>query len=999
MCQSTRLPEGGCIDRSQPLNFVYNGKHYQGFRGDTVASALLANGIDIIGHSFKYRRPRGIMAAGVEEPNALIQVDANSARPQFSRKATQVLLYEGLVCNSTNGRPNVVAEPGGPLGNARGSRIPAGNGYRSFMAPNPLWPEPEQARHQATGFGCNPAEADPNSCDHLHHHVDVLVIGGGASGLSAARSAARSGARVMLVDEQESWGGHLLDSRTLLDASPPRAWIAAVIDELERSEAVTLLRRSTACGYYEHNFVAILERRDSHPEAPLPATRQRVHKVRTKQLILATGAVERPLVFANNDLPGCMLAGAVSAYINRYGVAPGHRLVLMASHDLAYQTALDWLEAGQELVAVVDPRPDADGELVRRVAARQVPVLKGHGVLEAQGRKRVKRVLVGRLSDDRQSIVGAPQRLSCDLVAVSGGYSPQVHLSCQAGNHPSWNQQVAGFVPGADPQDQHCIGAMAGDYDLADNLRAGLECGAIAARSAGYADNAEEPELPRCDSIAAGPAMAIFHLPHIKSTSRAPMQFVDFQSDETAADIERAAREGGEAIEHTKRHTLMGFGIDQSRLGNINGMAILAKARGQSIELAAASLLRAPYTPDGVVDPTGPRAETLFDPARFTAMHAWHLQQGAEFEDVGLWKRPWYFPRAGETMEQAVQRECLAVRNGVGILDNSSQDKIDIQGPDARAFLSRVHADAHLAPGSCHHGLMLNENGIVFDDSITSCINDHHLLMTTTGSTAGIQQWLESCHRREWPELQVYFTSVTEHWSTLTLSGPDSRKLLVELCDDTDLSADAFPFMTWKDARVAGVPARIFRISVTGELSFAIDVEANYGHYVWQQLFSAGKKYHLTPYGTEAMRVLRAEKGFAIAGQDTVGAASPFGPSLGRILDMNQPFDVIGNGAQGSYRGCTQLVGLRPEDSQMILPEGTRVMPAPTAPEPISKLGHVTASYYSASLGYSFALGLVKDGLSRLGETVYLSGTDGRMIAARISSPVFYDPEGERQYV
>lgn len=1005
MTQKNRLQSGGRIDRSKPLTFTYNGKKFNGFLGDTLASAMLANGIDVVGRSFKYSRPRGIVAAGAEEPNAVLQLGATEATQVPNVRATQQELFNGLVSSSTNGWPSVETDLMGTIGKMGGSMMPPGFYYKTFMYPKSLWDTYESMIRKAAGLGRSPLESDPDTYDKINQHCDVLVVGGGPAGLSAALTAARSGARVIFADEQNEFGGSLLSSKETLNGAPASEWVNAVVEELRGYDNVMLLPRSTVNGYHDHNFLTIHERCTDHIAdiAPTGQARQRLHRVRAKWVVLATGAHERPLVFANNDVPGCMVANAVSTYINRYGVAPGNELVLMTTNDSGYQSALDWHDAGRKVVAIVDTRQNPKGDRFEAARQRGLNLITGSAVIEVQGSKRVSGVSVAPISADGNNITGSVSKLSADTVASSGGWSPVIHLSCHTGSRPVWNDDVVGFLPGPTVQKQLTAGAINGSYSTSTALFEGLNAGLKAVAEVGL--SAAEVMLPKAEEVNEGAPMTLFHIPHLKPTSQAPKQFVDYQTDVTAAGIEVACREGYESIEHVKRYTAMGFGTDQGKLGNINGMAVAAKALNKTIPETGTTIFRPNYTPVSFGAIAGRDCGALFDPERYSAMHKWHVARGAKFEDVGQWKRPWYFPQPGESMQEALNRECVATRESVGILDASTLGKIDIQGKDAREFLGRVYTNAwaKLAVGKCRYGLMCGEDGMVFDDGVTSCLGENHFLMTTTtGGAARVLEWLELYHQTEWPEMEVYFNTVTDHWSTLTISGPNSRKLLAELTD-CDLSNENFAFMDWKQTTVAGVPARVFRISFTGECSYEINVQANYGMHVWEKLFEHGEKFNLTPYGTETMHILRAEKGFIIAGQDTDGSVHPFDLGMGWCVAQKKPFSYIGK--RGMAReDCVredrkQLVGLKTTDPKVVLPEGAQGVLDPNAPIPMPMVGHITSSYWSANLDRSIAMGFVKGGLNKMGEKVFYPLVDGTVVEAEICSPIFLDPKGERQNV
>ncbi|MEO1853303.1 sarcosine oxidase subunit alpha family protein [Chromohalobacter sp.] len=1018
MNQPNRLAQGGRIDRRQPLSFRFNGQTYQGYAGDTLASALLANGVDLVNRSFKYSRPRGIVAAGAEEPNAVVQLGSTPATQVPNVRATQQALYDGLEARSTNGWPDAQRDVMRWVGKLGGPFMPPGFYYKTFMAPASMWMTYEKAIRKTAGLGSSPTAADPDRYDHMNQHCDVLVVGAGPAGLSAALAAAHAGARVILCDEQEEMGGSLLDSRAQLDDRPAAQWARETLATLAGMDNVTLLPRTTANGYHDHHFVTLHERRTEHlGETAVSAdghrpVRSRMHRVRAGQVVLATGAHERPLVYAHNDVPGNLLAGAVSTYIRRYGVVPGNRLVLSTSNDHAYRAALDWQEAGREVAAIVDARDAPEGDVVERARAAGIRIITGSAVIEAKGSQRVSAARVARIDREAFTVVGQVETLACDTIASSGGYSPVIHLASHTGARPVWDESILGFVP-TTVAGVHAAGGARGVYPLNAVLADGLDTGMRAATALGF--NAATPATasPHCEAPDEGPACALFQVPHEKSTLRAPKQFVDLQNDVTAGAIEVATREGFESIEHVKRYTAMGFGTDQGKLGNINGMAIAARCLGQSIPETGTTVFRPNYTPVPFGAIVGRHCRELFDPARYTPLQAWHEANGAEFEDVGQWKRPWYFPRERhtaegtrlETMHEAVVRECRAVREGVGILDASTLGKIDIQGADAREFLGRIYTNKwqKLAPGRVRYGLMCGDDGMVMDDGTTSCLAENHFLMTTTtGNAAPVLEWLELWHQTEWPELDVSFTSVTDHWATMTLTGPEARKLLAELTD-IDLDREAFKFMDWREGHVAGVPARVFRISFTGELAFEINVQAHYAMHVWKALFAHGDKYGLTPYGTETMHVLRAEKGFIIVGQDTDGSVTPEDLGMHWAIGYDKPFPWIGKRAltrsDTRRENRKQLVGLRPKDPSVVLEEGAQIVFDPDHAIPMPMVGHVTSSYYSPTLESGFALAVVKGGHQRMGESVYLPMADGRVHEAEIVGTQFVDPKGERQHV
>jgi sarcosine oxidase subunit alpha len=981
-----RLATGGRIDRMRPIGFTFDGRRYQGFAGDTLASALLATGVHLVGRSFKYHRPRGIFSAGAEEPNALVQLGAG-ARTEPNVRATQVELYEGLAARSQNCWPSVGFDLG-EVSNLLSPLFPAGFYYKTFMWPPSFWHLYERLIRRAAGMGEAPREPDPDRYEHVHAHCDVLVVGAGPAGLAAALAAGRSGARVILVDEQAEPGG------SLLSEAPDHAghgWREATIAALQALPETRLLPRTTVFGYYDHNYLGLVERATDHlgPKAPPQLPRQRLWKVRARQVLLATGAIERPLVFPGNDRPGIMLAGAVRSYLNRYAVKPG-RVVLFTNNDSAYATARD-LYAAEIGVTVVDTRPNPTGALPARAKAEGIRVLAGSAITATKGHHKVREVQAQRLRDGQAE--GVPERLPCDVVAVSGGWNPTIHLQSQSRARPRYDEARGIFLPGPAIQAERSAGACNGAFALAACLEEGARAGVEAAEAAGFA--AQAPELPSIEELAEQPAL---HLWQVPGKGKA---FVDLQSDVTAADIGLALREGYRSVEHVKRYTTTGMGTDQGKTSNVNALGIIAETTGQSIPEIGVTTFRPPYTPVTFGAIVGRNCGALFDPVRRTPMHAWHEAQGAVFEDVGQWKRPWYYPKPGETMAEAVDREVRAARSKVVILDASTLGKIDLQGRDVAELLNRVYTNAwgKLAIGRCRYGLMLGEDGMVFDDGVTTRLAERHYLMSTTsGGAARVLAWLEEWLQTEWPELQVWCTSVTDQWATISLSGPDCRRLLAELAPDVDLDPAAFPHMSLCEGQVAGVPTRIFRISFTGELGYEIQVPASYGLPLWERCMAAGASYGITPYGTEAMHVLRAEKGYIIAGQDTDGTVMPHDLGMEWIVSKQKP-DFIGKRSlarAGIARDDRkQLVGLVPDQPNELLEEGAQIVAVPGGTIPMTMIGHVTSSYRSPSLGHSFALAMIKEGQKQLGQKLYVPMAD-RTIAVTVTDPVFIDKEGKR---
>ena len=1001
MSQKDRLATGGRINRAIVLTFTFNGKTYTGHQGDTLASALLANGVHFVARSWKYHRPRGIVTADVAEPNAVVQLETG-AHTVPNARATEIELYQGLVATSVNAKPSI--EKDRMAVNQKFARfIPAGFYYKTFMWPRKFWPKYEEVIRDAAGLGKAPEHLDADRYDKCFAHCDVLVVGGGPSGLASAHTAALSGARVILVDDQPELGGSLLSCRTEIDGVPGLKWAHRIEAELRKMPEVKILSRSTAFGYQDHNLVTITQRLTDHLPVSIRkshGTRELMWKVRAKRVVLATGAQERPIVFGNNDLPGVMLASSVSAYINRYAVVPGRNAVIFTNNDSGYQCALDLKTAGAQ-VTVVDPRPgDGNGALQTQAKRHGVKVLNGAVVTVAHGKLRVSSVEVSAYSN---GTVGAKQAdLACDLLAMSGGWSPILHLFAQSGGKAHWHDEKLCFVPGKAMQAETSVGGCAGEFTLARSIRFAVDAGVDAARAAGLI--VARPNPVRVAEISEAPIMPLWLVGGRETATRGPKQFIDFQNDVSAADIFLAAREGFESVEHVKRYTAMGFGTDQGKLGNINGMAILALALNKTIPETGTTTFRPNYTPVTFGTFAGRELGEFLDPVRKTAVHEWHVENGAAFEDVGNWKRPWYYPKNGEDMHAAVARESLATRTSVGILDASTLGKIDIQGPDAAKLLNWVYTNpwSKLEVGKCRYGLMLDENGMIFDDGVTVRLADQHYMMTTTtGGAARVLTWLERWLQTEWPDMRVRLASVTDHWATFAVVGPNSRKVLQKVCRDIDFANAAFPFMSYREGTVAGAASRIMRISFSGELAYEVNVPANVGRAVWEALMAAGAEFDITPYGTETMHVLRAEKGYIIVGQDTDGSMTPYDVGMGGLVAKSK--DFLGKRSltrsDTAKAGRKQLVGLLTDDASFVVPEGSQIVAGPFSGETAPMLGHVTSSYYSPILKRSIAMAVIKGGLDKIGESVMIPLAGGKQIPAKITSSVFYDSEGARQHV
>ncbi|MET3719466.1 MULTISPECIES: sarcosine oxidase subunit alpha family protein [unclassified Arthrobacter] len=976
--QNARLAAGGRIDRTISWRFTVDGEEFTGHPGDTLASALIANGRIAAGNSLYEDRARGIMSAGVEESNAMVKISprfpgdvAESMLP-----ATTVTLVDGLKAELLNG-----------LGK--------------------LDPDEDRAEY-----------------DKKYVHTDVLVIGGGPAGLTAAREAVRTGARVILMDDQPELGGSLLSGSTApeladtIDGKPALEWVADVEAELVSGAESTVLNRTSAFGAYDANYVIAVQNRTDHLSSPAApgVSRQRIWHVRAKQVILAPGAHERPLVFENNDRPGILLASAARSYLNRYAVAAGQRVVISTTNDSAYALAADLRAAGVKLAAVVDARPQ-----LSKVAAAAVEagtrVLIGSAVANTAAGSadgRVESVTVRSINDDGELTSGV-EEIACDLLAVSGGWSPLVHLHSQRQGKLRWDEELAAFVPSTVVPNQQTIGSGRGSFELEDCLAEGISAGAAAAIAAGFT-SAVEPS-PFGEPKASAPTRQLWLVPGQEGTPDDwHHHFVDFQRDQSVADVLRSTGAGMRSVEHIKRYTSISTANDQGKTSGVNAIGVIAAALRTAGEASrgigdiGTTTYRAPFTPVAFAALAGRQRGELFDPARVTSINPWHVAKGALFEDVGQWKRPWYYPQAGEDMDAAVLRECAAVRDSVGFMDATTLGKIEIRGKDAGEFLNRIYTNAFkkLAPGSARYGVMCMADGMIFDDGVTLRLDDDRYFMTTTtGGAAKVLDWLEEWLQTEWPELDVHCTSVTEQWSTIAVVGPKSRavlaKLAPELAADGGLEAEAFPFMTFRETTLAsGVQARVCRISFSGELAYEINVPSWYGLNTWEAVAAAGAEYNITPYGTETMHVLRAEKGYPIVGQDTDGTVTPQDAGMEWVVSKAKEF--IGKRsyarADASREDRKHLVSVLPVDGSIRLPEGTQLVEKgiSTSPAygPVPMQGFVTSSYHSAALGRSFGLALIKNGRNRIGESLVAVAGD-QLVDVVVAETVLFDPEGARK--
>jgi len=940
-----RTSRGGRIDRATTHTFVFNDRELTGHPGDTLASALLANGVHQVTTSIKLGRPRGFTAAWAEDTGGLIQMEHPFPEPMLL--ATTVELFDGLAARGIPGQ--------GRLGES----------------------------------------ADTATYDATHVHTDVLIVGAGPSGLAAALTAARTGARVVLLDEQSEAGGALLGSAESIAGMPATDWVADAVAELATFPDVLHLQRTTAFGHYDDGFVLALQRRTDHlgERAPANVSRQRVWRIRARGVIVAAGAHERPVVFTDNDRPGIMLASGARTFLHRYGVKVGEQAVVFTTNDSAYLAAFDLDDAGVRVNAIVDARTELSQDLLEQCTSRGIALYLGSVVTGTRGAERVTHAQVS----------GVDTAVACDVLLVSGGWNPAVHLYSQARGKLRYDETLGAFVPGEPLEGIVVAGSANGVFDLPGCLRCGREAAATALTELGF-NASGNPLAGEADSVRQpGAAKVLWHVPDIASAAR---QFVDLQRDATVADLARAVGAGMRSMEHIKRYTTIGTAHDQGKTSGVVASGITSELLRTRPEDMGVTTFRPPYTPVAFAALAGRSRGRMFDPERITAVHQWHVDRGAVFEDVGQWKRPRYYPLPGETMEAAVLRECTAARTGVGILDGSTLGKIDVQGYNAATFLDMLYTNmmSTLKVGMIRYGVMCGVDGMVIDDgTVMRLADDRFQVFTTTGGAAHVLDWMEEWLQTEWPHLHVRLTSVTEQWHTFPVVGPRSRDVIRAVFGDVDVSNDAFPFMAWRDTAIDGVHVRLGRVSFSGELAYEVNVMGWYAAALWERLIEAGEPYGITPYGTETMHVLRAEKGYPIIGQDTDGTVTPQDLGMTWVVSKKKP-DFIGKRSFTRSENLNplrkQFVGLLPVDAETVLPEGAQII-EPSAdgaipPPPVPTLGHVTSSYRSAELGRPFALALIKGGHARIGDILNVP-VDGNLVPVEVTGSVLVDPEGTRR--
>ncbi|NKB50685.1 MAG: sarcosine oxidase subunit alpha family protein [Rhizobiaceae bacterium] len=980
--QQFRVPGRGSRIGARSVSFSFDGKAYEALEGDTLASALLANGVHLMGRSFKYHRPRGVLAAGVEESNALMQISRDSARTTPNVRASVQEVYDGLQAQSQNRFPTLNFDIGG-INNLLSPFFAAGFYYKTFKWPAAAWDKIyEPFIRRAAGLGQAPAEEDPDRYSNRFAHCDVLIIGGGAAGLMAAKLATRKKQSIIICDENPQFGGWLLsDTDIRIDGKSGPDWAAEAVAELAAMDNVRLLNRTTGIGYFQQNMMVLNQRITEHQSKPAPdETRERMWQVRAGKIIIAQGAIERHMVFPDNDRPGIMQASAAQSFLNKYGVAVGSQIAVYTACDTAYAAAFDLAEEGVNIPIIVEHRTDIADDLLAQANELGIRVITGAVVEGTGGKLRINSVTFAKQNgNDRETI-------DVDALITSAGWTPSLHLYSQSRGKPQWDEDTQRFLPGESPQECVSIGACNGTDDLADIFAEAAKCTGSRATK-----HVIEDDVSTMGGLIGATG----------SSADKGKAFVDFQNDVTAKDIALAVREGMHSIEHVKRYTTNGMATDQGKLSNMHGLAIASKLLKKPIPAVGLTTFRPPYTPTTFGSFVGHSRGNLFDPTRQTPIHAWADENGAEFEPVSQWQRAWYFPRSGEDMHQAVDRECQTVRSVAGVFDASTLGKIEVVGPDAAAFMNIIYTNGwdKLKPGRAKYGIMCREDGFIYDDGVVGKLSNNRFhVTTTTGGAPRVLNHMEDYLQTEFPEMRVWLTSTSEQWATIAVQGPKAREIIEPLVNGADISNEKFPHMSVVECKVCGVAARLFRISFTGELGFEINVPADHGRAVWEAVWARAEPLGACAYGTEAMHVMRAEKGYIIVGQDTDGTVTPYDAGLSWAIAKAKPDFVGKRGLQRPdlmSEGRRQLVGLATKDPSKVLEEGAQIVADPTRPIPMKMIGFVTSSYWSGTLGKSIALALIEDGNNLIGKSLYAPMAD-EVIEVEVTGTVFYDTKGER---
>jgi len=995
MSQDFRLDNIGLVNRDKKISFKFNGKNYFGYEGDTLASALIANGVHLVGRSFKYHRPRGFFGAGVDEPYAKVQLYKNNeSEPNVS--ATEIELFEGLEATSVNCWPSVNFDIGA-INNILNRFLPAGFYYKTFMWPKSFWFKfYEPFIRKAAGFGVASTKPDKDRYEHKYEYCDLLVTGSGPSGLASAYAAAKNGASVILAEDKPRFGGTLLTDEVNIGNQSGKEWAENMITELKGMPNVKVKNRAQVFGYYDHNMLVMFERINDHLAKPKKySPRQRLWYIRAKEVVISTGSIERPIVFGNNDTPGVVLSSAAKEYLKVYGVLVGKKPLIFTNNDSAYETAIEFKKNGIDPV-VLDTRYEPNSEIISEAKNLNINIKFSYVVVAAKGYKKVKSAEIAKISGDKNTL-GQVETINCDCICVSGFWTPTIHLASQSGNKTKFDKDIDAFVPNHPKQKETTIGAANGSFTLEETLKTSFEVGYQLSKKITNKNNKISPPVVVEKKFTSHDKFWCVPLPKEKKYKR----FIDFQNDVAVTDIELALREGYRSIEHVKRYTTLGMATDQGKTSNLNGLQLVSNIENKIVPEVGYTTFRPPYTPVTIGTIVGREIGKHTKPTRKSPMHLWHEKNNAVFVDAGVWLRPRYYKQGNETLFDASKREAAHVRKNVGVCDVTTLGKIDIKGPDAVELLNRVYTNAwlKLPVGKARYGVMLREDGIVMDDGTTTRISENHYHMTTTtAQAANILSHLEYYLQVVWPELNVNVVSTTEQWAGAAIAGPKSRDVLQKLFPDINVSNEGLPFMGYVEGNLFGVYARIFRISFSGELAYEVNVESDNGNFMWEKIIEIGKDFQIQPYGTEALSTLRIEMGH-VAGSELDGRTIPYDNSLEGLLSKKK--DFIGkrslNRAAFIAEDRQKVVGVVPLDKKTSIPEGSHLVKDANAKLPNPKLGHVSASCWSVEHNNPFSLAILHDGKNMIGQKLFaLSPLKNKSIPVEIVSSHYVDPKGER---
>jgi len=995
MPQSYRLDKIGLINRDKKISFKFNGKKYFGYEGDTIASALIANGVHLVGRSFKYHRPRGFFGAGVDEPYAIVQLYRNNETDPNVR-ATEQELFEGLEVKSVNCWPSVNFDIGA-INNFLNKFFPAGFYYKTFMWPKSFWYRVyEPFIRKAAGFGVASIKHDNERYEHKYEYCDLLIAGSGPSGLSSAYAAAKNGARVILAEDKPRFGGSLLTSEVNIGNQSGKEWADNIVAELKEMSNVIVKNRAQVFGYYDHNMLVMSERINDHlPKSKKYSPKQRLWYIRAKEVVISSGSIERPIVFGNNDTPGVVLASAAKEYLKVYGVLVGKKPLIFTNNDSAYETAIEFKKNGIWPI-VLDTRENPDSEIVNEAKSMGIDIKFSHVVIAAKGYKKVKIAEIAKISANKKDL-GKIETISCDCICVSGYWTPTIHLASQSGNKTKFKKEIDAFVPDKSKQKETTLGSANGIFNLEDTLKTSFEAGHEISKKITNNDNklsipqVSEKKHTQHDKFWCVP------LPKEKKYKR----FLDFQNDVAVTDVELALREGYRSIEHVKRYTTLGMATDQGKTSNLNGLQLVSNIENKIVPSVGHTTFRPPYTPVTIGAIVGREIGKHSKPTRKSPMHRWHEKNNAVFVDAGVWLRPRYYKQGNEGLFEASKREAENVRKNVGLCDVTTLGKIDVKGPDAAEFLNRVYTNAwlKLPVGKARYGVMLREDGIVMDDGTTTRISENHYHMTTTtAQAANVLSHLEYYLQIVWPELNVNVVSTTEQWAGAAIAGPNSRSLLQKLFPGVDVSNEGLPFMGYLESALFGIPARIFRISFSGELAYEVNVESDNGNFMWEKIIEIGKEFLIQPYGTEALSTLRIEMGH-VAGSELDGRTIPYDNGLDGLVSKKKDFIGKRSLSRKAFiaKDRQKVVGVVPLDKKTGIPEGSHLVKDPNGKLPNPKLGHISASCWSVEHNNPFSLAILKDGKNMIGQKLFaVSPVKNKTIPVEIVSSHYVDPKGER---